>query len=66
MGIYCFSIIEHLWSVLTGLNKGAFSNCKNLTEVIFCGTEAEWNAVKKGTAAFNNVSSEFHIVFMEQ
>lgn len=33
MGIYCFSIIELLWSVLTGLNKGAFYNCKNLTSV---------------------------------
>lgn len=30
MGIYCFSIIELLWSVLTGLNKGAFYDCTGL------------------------------------
>ena len=51
---------------VTRIGAGAFELCENLAEVKFCGTEAEWNAIEKGTDAFNGVSSEFHIVFMEQ
>lgn len=29
--------------VLTGLNKGAFSYCDNLTSVYYKGSENEWN-----------------------
>ena len=34
--------------VLTGLNKGAFSNCISLKEVNYKGTQDQWNNIKIG------------------
>ena len=33
--------------VLTGLNKGAFSDCSSLKTMYYKGTEEQWNAIIK-------------------
>lgn len=63
MGIYCFSIIEHLWSVLTGLNKGAFVGCSSLKSVTIpdsvtsIGREAFYNCGNLTEIYINDIVS---------
>ena len=35
---------------VTEIEGGAFFGCSALTKITFCGTEAQWNAVTKGTS----------------
>ncbi|MDR0856103.1 MAG: leucine-rich repeat domain-containing protein [Clostridiales bacterium] len=36
-------------SALTSIGNAAFYNCSNLTVINYRGTEAEWNAITKGS-----------------
>ena len=40
---------------VTSIGDGAFSGCYNLTTVIFCGTQAQWDAINFGST-FTNTS----------
>lgn len=44
-----------LTTKLTGIGKNAFKNCKNLTKIIFDGTEEEWNNIYKGSGCFSGI-----------
>lgn len=34
---------------VTSIGDWAFSNCRSLTSIIFQGTKAQWNQIKKGS-----------------
>ena len=44
--------------VLTGLNKGAFSYCSGLKNIIYTGTIADWQNIDKGIYWNDNVSKD--------
>jgi hypothetical protein len=46
---------------LTTIVINAFMNCTSLEEIVFLGTQDEWNAILKGTNWNQNVHENFHI-----
>ncbi len=50
---------------VTEIRGGAFGGCASLAQITFCGTEAQWNAVTKGTAwdsGTGNYTVSYHTV----
>lgn len=47
---------------VTSIGESAFSNCNNLTQVTYCGTEEQWNAVtiSDGNAALLEAELQYH------
>ena len=44
------------------ISNSAFSNCSRLTEVIYCGTQAQWDAIEIGSnnEPLTNATLQFH------
>ncbi|MBR7029730.1 MAG: leucine-rich repeat protein, partial [Prevotella sp.] len=66
IGSYAFSGCSGLTSVVipssvTSIGKSTFYSCPNLANLCFDGTEAQWNAVAKGSYWNDGVSSDFTV-----
>ncbi len=47
---------------VTSIDRYAFYDCSSLSSVIYCGNEAQWNAISKveGNGALTNATIKFH------
>lgn len=62
IGNYCFNANTNIKSVtlpksIIYIGKASFENCVNLSEIIFKGTEAQFNNIVIESSAFKNVSN---------
>ncbi len=47
--LYCGKLLSvSIPDSVTSIEESAFKNCKKLQTIVYCGTENQWNSVKKG------------------